>query len=187
MADPLSALGGVAAALQIAAGLAKTVNSLNNYIQLLRKAPDEIQSFRTQAMAFSGNLDMFYDLSMEHMSQLSEEHQDEVMFRKLIIALLIQSRRVEAGMTKLLTKLKSRGVTKDAPFAERIINELLWLFSQSPVKHLRKELDSATLAMCLFIANIQWAKRERKLRKAALSLEGQLALQLQMSVFYSWE
>jgi len=184
MVDPLSALGGVAAALQIATGLAKSVNSLNDYIQLLRKAPDEIQSFRTQAMAFSGNLDMFYELSMEHMSHLSEEHQDEVKFRRLIVALLTQSRRVEAGMTKLLIKLKSRGVTRDVPLAERIIIELLWVFSQNPVKHLRKELDSATLAMCLFIANIQWTNRERKLRKAALSLEQQQALQLQMYVFY---
>ena len=167
MAEALAALGGLSAVLQIADGMTKTISRISSCIDTMRKAPKQVQDFEIQSVNFSNNLHMFYDLSEECIARMHPTSSKTRIRLQQATGMILQSRRVMTGMEDLLKRLENLCGYEGGSAFQKWLERMLWIFDQSPVKHLRLDLSVASTTMGNFISMLMWEDLARRLEHSS--------------------
>jgi hypothetical protein len=148
MADPLTALGGVASIIQIADVFLRLSSEFKHFVRTVRHAPQELGSFYLDLSNFSCSLHVFHKSSNSWLADLQESREKER--KKCHIAGVIKECKVvKDGFNTLLEKFF--GNYGQAHSTYSTIDRLRWYFRKPLAAGLKLSLECAKSSIMLFI------------------------------------
>lgn len=149
MPDPLTAVGGTVAILQIAIVIGHFGCELGKCIRSVRHAQCEIQSISLELFNFSSSLRIFHMQSSTWFESLSESSEKESR-KEHIASLIRECRIVEGEFNEMLSRfflVESGGRRK----VDQNFNRIGWYFRRIAVRELKLSLESAKSSVALFV------------------------------------
>ena len=153
--DPLAAIGGVAAALQIALELSKLARKLKRCIRNMKHALVEVECLLCEIMIFAGLLHSFSDtIGMIKDCTVFQEAEQSGLDKQIIR----QSKRAKRQVEDLLVKLEPLRKDSGAAGWYKTLLRYRWSRQKGEVGLLQAQLNVAKMNLTLFISVMSLAK-----------------------------
>jgi hypothetical protein len=146
--DPLTALGGIAAVIQIADALTRLTSEMRLYLHTVRYAPQEVQQFHLDLSNFSTSLRMFYEKSETWLQELEESPEKEIR-KDHVAGLIKECKAVKLGFEELLSRFFVE--PSQLPSIYGFLDRIRWYFRKTLVAGLKLSLESAKSSVMLFV------------------------------------